>query len=228
MNQQSSALLDVHAAEASSVIVHHVPAAMADKFLQWERGITEAAEQFPGYAKTEVYPPADRQQTEWVVVVHFDGREALKRWLDSPERACWIAKLGRELGRFSIKALPRGFGSWFAGLDREGTGSEQAAGLPPDWKMALVVLLGLYPTVMLLTLFVSPWLAGLGLAFSMLIGNALSVSILQWGILPRLTAALRRWLSPPARNALALNVGGTLTILALLGCVAVLFHQFGG
>ena len=228
MNHRISALLDVHAAEASSVIIHHVPADMADKFLRWQAGITEAAKGLPGYANTEVYPPADNRQTDWVVVVHFDSREALNRWIASPQRAHWIAKLATELGPFSVKTLPRGFGSWFADLDREGSGGEQTTGLPPDWKMALVVLLGLYPTVMLLTHFVSPWFAGLGLAFSMLIGNALSVSILQWGVMPRLTVVLRRWLSPPPRNALAVNVGGTLAVLALLGCLAVLFHQFGG
>ena len=47
---------------------------------------------------------------------------------------------------FRLKTLPTGFGSWFA-AQLDGPGDQ-----PPSWKIALSVLLGLYPTVMLLTL----------------------------------------------------------------------------
>ena len=69
-------------------------------------------------------------------------------------RAEWIAKLRGEIGDFRLKTLPSGFGAWFAGLV---DGSEGA--LPPSWKIALTVLLGLYPTVMLLAMFVGPYTA---------------------------------------------------------------------
>ena len=93
----------------------------------------------------------------------------------------------REWGDFRLKTLPAGFGAWFAGLvdGPEGT-------LPPSWKIALAVLFQLYPTVMVLTLFVTPHLSSLGLAVTMLIGNVLSVSILQWVLTPR----LNKWLGP--------------------------------
>jgi len=224
MNQSATAILEMQPAEAASVIVHHVPEALTDKFLSWQRGITAAAQQFAGYLRTDVYPPAEGRQAEWVIVVHFENHAALNDWLESPQRSRWIGELTTELGDFTVKTLPKGFGPWFA--DAEPLPADHAPDerLPPNWKMALVVLLALYPTVMLLTLLVTPWLAGLGLAVSMLIGNALSVAFLQWGIMPRLTAVLRRWLVAPSHQAVALNVGGTLAIVAVLAFLVGLFQ----
>jgi len=61
----------------------------------------------------------------------------------------WTAKLPAEIADFRLKTPPGGFGPWFAGLVDDGVP-------PPRWKMAVTVLFGLYPTVMLLTLFLAP------------------------------------------------------------------------
>src|SRR5436309_14986580 len=108
--------LQAGGARASSVIVHRVPPDRVEQFLELQRGITEAAKAFPGYQATDVYPPAEPQPSEWVVVIHFDGPEALRRWLDSPVRAGWIEKFRAERGDFRLKTLPAGFGAWFATL----------------------------------------------------------------------------------------------------------------
>lgn len=211
--------VQVRAAQASSVIVHRVPPGRTEQFLELQRGITEAARTFPGYQTTDVYPPTERQQSEWVVVIHFDGPKSLERWLDSPVRAEWIGKLRKELGDFRLKTLPLGFGAWFASLVN---GSEVP--LPPSWKIALSVLLALYPTVMVLAIVVGPSLTPLGLALSMLISNALSVSILQWGVTPALRPLLRPWLSANEPGQRVLSVGGVIVILLLLVGMAILFR----
>jgi uncharacterized protein len=208
-------------ARASSVIVHHVPPDRVEQFLEMQRGITEAAKAFPGYQATDIYPPVDRRQSDWVVVIHFDGPETLQRWLDSPARAEWIEKLRNEMGDFRLKTLPAGFGAWFAGLVN---GSE----VPPSWKIALSVLLALYPTVMVLAICVGPYLNPLGLAVSMLISNALSVAILQWAVTPALNPLLRPWLRANEENQGAFSVGGLVAILLLLGVMTTLFHLAKG
>ena len=87
-------VVELRSLRASSVIVHRVPTDSVDGFLAWQRGITQAAEGlFPGYQTTDVYPPVDGRHQEWVVVVHFDTPEALRRWLDSSVRAEWTARL---------------------------------------------------------------------------------------------------------------------------------------
>lgn len=214
--------MEVRVSRASSVIVHHVPPGGGDRFLEWERGISDAMAQFPGYQATEVYPPVEGQQQEWVVVLHFSNSESLQRWLDSSVRAEWLAKLRGVAGDFELKTLPAGFGSWFTG----NLGSSER--LPPDWKMVLTVLLALYPTVMLLTIFVGPLTNRFGLAAGMLISNAMSVSLLQWVIMPVLRVVLSSWLRAGGREGKPVTVGGLVLILLVLAGLMLLFRAVTG
>jgi antibiotic biosynthesis monooxygenase (ABM) superfamily enzyme len=211
----------VRGARASSVIVHRLRPDQAERFLEMQRGITEAAQGFPGYQATDVYPPAESQQLEWVVVIHFESPEALQRWLDSPVRAQWLEKIRAEVGDFRLKALPTGFGAWFAGLVDEPNAT-------PSWKIAASVMLTLYPTVMLLAIAVGPYLSPLGLAVSMLISNALSVSILQWAVTPVLRPVLAPWLGANERRQRAFSFGGLFVILLLLGGMTLGFRLMNG
>ncbi|MBI5524041.1 MAG: hypothetical protein HY910_15545 [Desulfarculus sp.] len=215
--------MDMRVSQATAVIVQRVPAAEVGWFMDWQRGITSAAEGFSGYRVTDVYPPAGGQEGDWVVAVSFDDKESLRGWLDSPVREQWVEKLQARVGNFTLKVIPGGFGSWFAGCVQSPDGAS-----PPSWKMALVVLLGLYPTVMLLTLFPGPYTQPLGLALAMLIGNALSVAILQWAVMPVLNNLSANWLGANAANQRALSIGGLLVILVLLAGMAYLFRLVTG
>ncbi len=207
---------------ASAVVVQRVPAAAVDWFLDWQRGVTTAAEAFPGYCGTDLYPPGDSQREEWVVVMHFEDENSLQRWVGSSVRAQWVEKLRAKAGDFELKILPGGFGAWFVGHGGPG------AAPPPGWKMMLTVLFGLYPTVMLLGLVVGPYTAPLGLAVSVLIGNALSCCILQWAVMPVLNRLLAPWLQSDPRRQAALSFGGLVLILAILAIQAVLFRKVTG
>jgi antibiotic biosynthesis monooxygenase (ABM) superfamily enzyme len=212
--------VEVRVSRASSVIVHRVPPGGADRFVEWERGISGATAPFPGYQATDVYPPAEGQQ-DWVVVLHFDNPEALQRWLDSPVRAEWLAKLqGVE---FQMKTLPAGFGAWFIGQLGPPGGQ-----LPPAWKIALSVVLTLYPTVMLLTIFVSPYTNRLGLATSMLISNVLSVGLLQWAVTPAFNVVLAPWLRASGQKGKAVTVWGLVLVLLALTVLTLLFRAVVG
>ncbi|HZY89722.1 MAG TPA: hypothetical protein VFE78_33180 [Gemmataceae bacterium] len=213
--------MEVRVCRASAVIVQRVPAADAGWFLEWQRGVTAAAERFAGYRGTDVYPPAEGREDS-VVVLHFDDEKSLGQWLGSPVRAEWVQKLRARLGDFELQKLPGGFGPWFAGLRRG------ADAPPPGWKMVLTVLLGLYPTVVLLSLFPGKYTAPLGMAVSLLIGNALSVALLQWAVMPALTALFGPWLRAPADRRPALVAGGVVLIVLLLAGLVVLFRQVTG
>lgn len=213
--------MEVRVSGASSVIVHRVPPDGAGRFLEWQRGISDAMSGFPGYEAADVYPPAEGRQ-EWVVILHFAHPDDLQGWLDSSLRAEWLAKLGGAGSDFRLTTLSGGFGSWFTGL-LGGTGEPV-----PAWKMVLSVLLGLYPTVMLLTLFVGPFTNRLGMAAAMLIGNAMSVGLLQWAVMPALQAVLGPWLRASGPAAGTLSVAGTAAVLAGLAGLMFLFRAAVG
>jgi antibiotic biosynthesis monooxygenase (ABM) superfamily enzyme len=214
-------LLEVRGPRASSVIVQHIDPGDMAAFMEWQRGITAAAAEFPGYQTTEIYPPLDHQ-TEWVVIVHFDDDKSLQSWLDSPRRAEWIAKkLPPQVRGFRLKMLPSGFGPWFAGLTADG-------GPLPHWKMILTVLLGLYPTVMLLAIFLSPLTQRLGMSVAMLLSNAASVCFLEFVGTPVACYLLRPWLRAGGKEGRWLLLVGSLLILTALGVMTALFRLIAG
>ncbi len=145
----------------------------------------------------------------------------LQAWLDAPERAAWVAKLPHEARDFRMHTMPTGFGSWVAGQTADGTPV-------PHWKSFLLVLVALYPVVMLLALIVAPRTAGLGMAFAMLVGNILSVAILEWAVMPLLNRALAPWLATHGRNGRLVSVVGAALIVAALVGMALLFRLANG
>lgn len=214
--------MEVRVSKVSALVVQRVPPEKADWFLEWQRGVTAAAEAFGGFRGTDVYPPAPGQGDQWIAVIHFDEPESLEAWLGSPVRAEWVEKLRQTIGGFDLKVLSSGFGPWFACF------APESGTVPPSWKMALLVLLGLYPTVMALALFPGPWLSPLGLALSMLVGNALSISILQWAVMPFLNKRFAGWLTANGPDRRMVSAGGVAVILGLLAGLAFLFRQVTG
>lgn len=210
--------LEVHGTRASSVITQHIPANERTVFLEWQQGISEAASKAAGYQTTEIYPPATPEQP-WVVILHFDDPTTLKAWLDSPERAAWVARLPVEVRDFRLQTLSSGFGAWFAG-----TLGGPPVPLPPRWKMALTILFTLYPTVMLLSILVRPYLSTLGLSLSMLVSNILSITILQWLVQPALDPVLGPWLRANQPSQRRMSLAGLLVLLLLLASMALAFR----
>jgi uncharacterized protein len=210
--------MNVHASRSSAAVVQRVPPAAEETFLEWQRAASLAAERFPGYSSTDLYPPVAGRGDEWVVLIHFQDEASLSRWLDSPERARRVEELRAKVGDFDLKTLEDGFGPWFV---RQGQ-AEPAA--PTAWKMALTVLLALFPTVMVLTILVGPLTSPLGLAASMLIGNAMSISILQWVVMPRLTKKLDPWF----RGGQSAWRFTPVLILLTLAVLTALFRQVTG
>jgi antibiotic biosynthesis monooxygenase (ABM) superfamily enzyme len=221
-DRDSRPLLEVRGARASSVIVQRIEAGAAEIFMEWQRGITAAAGEFPGYQSTEIYPPAGHQK-EWVIILHFDDRRTLQGWLESPARADWLAKRPRETGDYRLKTLPSGFGAWFADHI---AGSGPA--LPPSWKIALSVLLPLYPTVMVLAILGVAPPRRLGLSLAMLISNILSVAILQWAVTPALHVVLAPWLRANGKDGRRVTMVGLVIILAALAMMTCLFRLIAG
>jgi antibiotic biosynthesis monooxygenase (ABM) superfamily enzyme len=122
---------------------------------------------------------------------------------------------------FRLETLAHGFGPWFAGL--------VGANAPlPRWKMALSVLFGLSPTVMLLAVFLVPHTARLGLAVSMLIGNLASSVILEWLGMPVVRRVLGPWLRATGKQGRAVTAVGAALIFVALGVMAFLFSLVTG
>ncbi|MFL5820586.1 MAG: antibiotic biosynthesis monooxygenase [Solirubrobacteraceae bacterium] len=216
--QSQQVLMDQRREEPVTLVVSHpVDPDRVDEFRAWHRRLTDAERRFPGFRGSQMFRPVPGVQNDWTVVVRFDTDEHLNAWLESAERKALLEE-GRRFQDFDLHRVASPFGSWFP------VGGENAAAqAPPKWKTALSVLVGLYPSVVLLTIGVDELWKG-PLWASLLVGNILSVSALTWVVMPRVTRALRFWLAPDPRAAgPRLDVLGAAVSVVFLTIIAALF-----
>lgn len=213
-------LVSPDAKDVSVLILQRVPEDKIELFHEWQRGISVAAGRYPGYVSTAVNPPVPGRQDAWVTIVSFRSIEQLEAWIQSIERQEWVQRYEKEFGHFEITHFGGGFQHWFHQSD-----VTQPA--PPNWKMALTVLAALYPTVMVLSLFVVPYLPKWPMAVVMLIGNAMCVCLLQWIIMPWWTRFLKSWLPPTRISGWARTLVGTLGLLVFISLWVAFFYFYG-
>ena len=109
--------------------------------------------------------------------------------------------------------LPSPFAAWFP--------SDPDRPAPPLWKQGMLVLLVLYPIVMLELRFLNPLLAPLMPAPATFIGNAISVALVTWPLMPVTVFCLGWWLQPAPQRRLRTTLFG-LALIALLYAAEVL------
>ena len=176
------------------VFTHRVAKDKVEEYLAWRRKAIAAQAHYPGYLATEFFRPHGTFQNEWVDIVRYSSVDDLNRWMESEERKSLLRELDPIVESMHSHPLT-GLEGWFA-LNRE-TGATVSG--PPRWKQVLAVLFALYPTVMVLR-FLNPLWSSLPLAQSMLIGNLLSVGLLTYLVMPRVSQFLSFWLEAPTRD----------------------------
>jgi antibiotic biosynthesis monooxygenase (ABM) superfamily enzyme len=143
---------------------------------------------FPGHLGVHVVKPAARTSRNYHVVIKFTTAEqwqSFRSWAEYEQFRTTIEPL---LEREPCVEEMTGLESWL-------TLPHAPALRPlPRWKMALVTLLGVYPTSLIITVLVRPrvaywplWLQSLAFAVCM-------VGMLTWVVMPLLTRLLAPWL----------------------------------
>jgi uncharacterized protein len=161
--------------------------AFYDQFLE---GIIAAARRFPGHLDVEVFRPESASAGEYRVVYRFDTGEHLRVWLDSDEHAAWLERAEPHvIGPMRTQFLT-GLETWFTVPGRPGTPP------PPPYKMALVTWITIFPLITLVAVVLGPLIGGLALVARMAITSAVTVPIMTWVAMPRVTRLLRDWLYP--------------------------------
>ncbi|MFI2643901.1 antibiotic biosynthesis monooxygenase [Streptomyces sp. NPDC018610] len=201
------------------VVTHRVPANQVDDFLDWQRRLVQEENKFEGFRGTELFRPIEGLQEEWTTLYRYDSAEHLDAWLTSPQRREILAE-GEKFSDFRLHTIDNSFGSWFA---FEGNGRE-APPPPSETRTSLAVWVGLYPTVVLLTLALSP--LRMPLWIGLLVGNLLSSFIMSFLTMPfYVNPLLGRWLrSPPDGRAVRTDLRGLGAVAALMAFWAGVFY----
>jgi len=94
MNDDSTESREAHTPQPATAIASHlVRPDKSDEYFKTQTAITDAARKFAGFVGTEVLSPIPGMQAEWVAIFRFESNQAMKRWLDSPERAQIAARI---------------------------------------------------------------------------------------------------------------------------------------
>ena len=170
------------------VVTHRVAPDNVDAFLEWQNRMRLAECKFEGFRGSELFRPIEGIQDEWTALYRYDNASNLFTWLTSDKRRLLLAE-GERFHEFSSRTVDNSFGSWFA-FDEKGN----EAPPPSDIKTSVAVWVGLYPTVVLLTLALSP--LRLPLWFGLLVGNLLSSFAMTFVTMPHyVNRLLGRWLA---------------------------------
>jgi antibiotic biosynthesis monooxygenase (ABM) superfamily enzyme len=155
-------------------------------------GVITAARQFPGHLGVEVFRPQSASAGEYRTVYRFDTAEHLRAWLDSDVRAAWLERAEPHLIGTIRTSFVTGLESWFT------LPSQPGLAPPPPYKMALLTWITIFPLITAIVAITGPTLKDLPLAVRLAITTALTVPLMTWVVMPRMTRLLRGWLYPHA------------------------------
>jgi uncharacterized protein len=156
-------------------------------------GIIGAARAFSGYLGVEVFRPAPGQGGEYRTVYRFDSVAHLRGWLESAERAAWLARAEPHVAGPMRTQVLTGLEGWFTLATQPGLPP------PPRYKMALVTWVTIFPLITLVVVASAPLLGSLPLVARLAVTTGVTVPLMTWMVMPRMTRLLHRWLYPGRR-----------------------------
>jgi antibiotic biosynthesis monooxygenase (ABM) superfamily enzyme len=212
-----------HAEPVSAMILTAVRPGREMQFKAWRRRIAVCEASFEGYRGYKVQPPIPGVQDDWVTIVRFDTLEHLQAWLDSDERKQLMAEVDRFATGMRAEKVRYGFENWF-------TFGTESAETHPIWKMNMVVLMMLYPTVFLFNAFVgTPVLAQHSVPWSiaLFLANIFSTFTLGYWAVPWASRRLEWWLTPsPLEPRRRVDLAGAALVVVIYGLALAIFSRF--
>jgi antibiotic biosynthesis monooxygenase (ABM) superfamily enzyme len=209
-------------APVSAVISTRVKPGMEPAYLRWEQKVAAAQSKAAGLQGYRFEPAVPGVQEDFVAILRFDSDANLQAWLDSPERKALIEQAAPLTAEFHTRKVQSGFEQWFRDATPEG------APPPPAWKMNMIVLLTLYPTVFLWGLLIgTPLLTKtlkLDFPVALFIGNVVSVLITA-RLVPWAANRMRWWLAPAEDRRAAVDLQGAGLLVVVYAVLILVFWK---
>lgn len=190
------------------------------KFYQeWLSKIHEAEARVPGFRGMYVQAPLEGQGRYWITFLQFDTAQNLDRWLSSAARQEILKELAPLIKAYESHRIISPYAGWFSSIAKMGQ-------MPPVWKQTLLVLLVLFPIVMLEFKFLNPLTKSLDVSPATFIGNAISVALISWPMMPLALLLFGWWLTPQPWNRVKINCMGTFILLIIYLLEILIFWHF--
>ncbi|WP_404790690.1 antibiotic biosynthesis monooxygenase [Altericista sp. CCNU0014] len=177
----------------TAVISHVVRPGREHGYEAWFHGIAADARKFKGYLGVSAIHPQDHAHPEYVVILKFDCYDNLKIWLESDVRRDWIERLQPLIERPEDIQTLTGLEVWFTLPDKPMTAP------PPRYKMSILTALAVFAVSQVLGLVLTPALIDLHFLVRSFVLTMVTVFILTYLVMPRVTRLFYGWLYPKRR-----------------------------
>jgi len=175
----------------TALIVRNVKPERIEEFEKWALGMHHVVRGFEGYLGTDIIRPHDHAQPEFVIVVRFDRYEHLRAFMESTEREEWLKKSEEmTVGKMHVQEA-QGFTPWFVLPD-----AALPLVTPPKYKMALLTILALYPSLLVLGTLLSYLFQSWPRPLLIFINVLILVPMMTYYIMPWVTRVFQSWLYP--------------------------------
>lgn len=189
------------------IFITQVSPGQENRFREWSAKIQQIEAKFSGFCGVHIQA-AENQQQNWITLLQFDSHENLDRWLQSEERKQILKESASFISSLETHRMASPFAGWFSSIAKR----EQP---PAVWKQMMLVLLVLFPIVMLEMKYLNPLIGWMGLSLSTFIGNAVSVSLISFPMMPLAIYFLGWWLFPGTDQRKAKTILGGLIVIFL-------------
>ncbi len=143
---------------------------------------------FPGTAGSRVFRRAVGDSVEFSILQHFASQADHDAWLASPDFVRWRSEVAPPVATPDHVHRYSGMDAFFV--------SAKAPDAPPRWKMALLLLLVVFPMSLALSVWGAPVLARVPVLVGTLITSVCMVWLMTYVLVPILTKVFRSWLQP--------------------------------
>jgi uncharacterized protein len=182
------------AGPVTATVTRRVKPGHEDAYEEFLAAISGAAKAFPGYLGEEVFRPAAGTGGEYRIVYRFDSPAHLRGWLESRERAAWLERAEPHVAGPMRTQFLTGLESWFT------LPTQPGAPAPPPYKMAILTWVTIFPLITLVVVVLAPLIGSLPLVPRLAVTTLVTVSLMTWVVMPRVTRLLRNWLYPAGRR----------------------------
>jgi len=205
--------------DVTEVIFSRIKPGMEDAYREWTTRIEAAQARYPGYRGMFLQPP-DENGGMWTTIIRFKTAPQLEAWMNAPERKSLLQESKAFIEHEQLTRLATAFPGWVPVDPITGKG-------PPNWKTALLVLLGLFPIVVIELRFLNPLLRGLNSSLATFIGNAISVAATSFITMPLFVRVFGWWLFLDKKSPKWKTPAGVVILgLVCAGEVAFFWHFF--
>jgi len=176
---------------ATVVITHRVRQGKQADYEKWLDEISPLCKASPGHLDWQIVRPLPGLTETYTVIIRFDTRAHLQKWMESPTRARLIEKVQPLFVTGDDFFISSGLDFWF-------TPEGAKAKVPVRWKQYVVTWSAIYPLVLGVPLVIKPLLRILHVPdnhyLTTFAVTGTVVFLMVYLVMPRYTKFIQRWL----------------------------------